>query len=156
MEKAMFGAGCFWGVEHSFSQVPGIISTAVGFSGGHFKNPSYKDVCTKSTDHAEVVLVEFDLDSISYEQLLTVFFSIHDPTTPNRQGPDVGYQYRSAIYYFSDAQKKSAEKIKAKLDKSDTFKDPIVTEITAAGPFYKAEEYHQQYYQKKGIKGCGF
>lgn len=153
-EKAIFAAGCFWGVEAAFRRVKGVLNAAVGYTGGHTENPSYEDVCSDATGHAEAVLVEFDPDAVSYEDLLKVFWSIHDPTTPGRQGPDIGSQYRSAVFYLNDGQEKKARVYKEELDKAGKFRRPIVTEITRAGEFYKAEEYHQRYYEKRGIKGC--
>lgn len=150
MEKATFGAGCFWGVEEAFRKLKGVKETVVGYSGGHVLNPTYKEVCTDKTGHAEVVQVEFDPAEISYEELLKVFFNIHDPTTINRQGPDVGTQYRSVIFYHSADQKDKAERYKEELDQLTRYDDPIVTEILPAGPFYKAEEYHQRYHEKHG------
>jgi peptide-methionine (S)-S-oxide reductase len=150
MEKATFGAGCFWGVEEAFRKLKGVKETVVGYSGGHVLNPTYKEVCTDKTGHAEVVQVEFDPAEISYEQLLKVFFNIHDPTTINRQGPDVGTQYRSVIFYHSADQQEKAERYKQELDQLTRYDDPIVTEILPAGPFYKAEEYHQRYHEKHG------
>lgn len=150
-DLAMFGAGCFWGVEADFRQLPGVIATAVGFAGGKTENVSYKDVCNGDTGHAEVVLVEFDPKKLKYEYLVRVFFENHDPTTVNRQGPDVGDQYRSAIFAFDQAQADAAKKITAELIAKKKFKNPIVTQIEMAGPFWMAEEYHQQYYEKKGI-----
>ncbi len=150
MEKATFAAGCFWGVEETFRTVEGVLKTTVGYSGGTLENPTYEEVCTDRTGHAEVVLVEYDPAQVSYEQLLDVFWSAHDPTTLNRQGPDSGKQYRSAIFYHTPAQKVTAEASKERLSKSGRFKRPIVTEITAAAPFYPAEEYHQQYLLKRG------
>jgi peptide-methionine (S)-S-oxide reductase len=154
MEKATFGAGCFWGVEQAFREVKGVISTKVGYLGGTLNNPTYHDVCTDTTGHAEVVQVEFDQAQVSYEQLLDVFWNVHNPTTLNRQGPDVGTQYRSAIFHHSPAQEAAARVSKAKLEASGRFKKPIVTEITAASEFYAAEEYHQQYLEKRGMKSC--
>lgn len=148
MEKAMFGAGCFWCVEDEFRNLPGVISATSGYSGGHIKNPTYEDVCTDETGHAEVILVEFDPKIISFDKLVDFFWTMHDPTTLNRQGPDEGTQYRSGIYYFNDDQKKSAQAAKKKMDDSGAFSNPIVTEIMPAAEFYKAEEYHQQYYCK--------
>jgi len=153
-QQAMFGAGCFWGVEEAFRQVKGVTKTEVGFSGGHVPNPSYELVCQHGTGHAEVVHLEFDPSQITYDQLLDMFWKIHNPTTLNRQGPDVGDQYRSAIYYYSPEQKAAAETSKAALDKSGKLKKPVVTEITQAGPFYRAEEYHQRYFQKHGGGQC--
>lgn len=155
MEKATFGAGCFWGVEAAFRKLRGVVSTMVGYAGGTLLNPSYEDVCTDTTGHAEVVQVEFDPAVISYEQLLKVFFEIHDPTTPNRQGPDVGTQYRSVIFYHDFEQGRLAREFKRDLEKSGKFKRPIVTEIVAAPLFHKAEEYHQRYHEKHG-GSCGF
>jgi peptide-methionine (S)-S-oxide reductase len=155
MEKAAFAAGCFWGVEDAFRKLKGVIATTVGYSGGTMENPGYEDVCTDRTGHAEVVQVEFDPSEISYEELLEVFWSIHDPTTVNRQGPDVGTQYRSAIFYHTAKQQSAAAAAKERLEKSGKFKNPVVTEIAPAGPFYRAEEYHQQYLEKKGSAACG-
>src|SRR4028118_1529611 len=144
MEKATFGAGCFWGVEEAFRQTPGVTSTAVGYAGGTLKNPTYEQVCTGRTGHAEVVQVEFDPEQVSYEQLLQVFWENHNPTQLNRQGPDIGTQYRSAIFYHSPEQKEVAEQSKQQLEVSGQFNRPIVTQIEAASEFYMAEEYHQQ------------
>lgn len=156
MERAMFGAGCFWGVEAAFRKIEGVKATAVGFSGGHTEDPTYRDVCNDNTGHAEVVLVEFDPKVVSYEKLLETFWSIHNPTTPNRQGPDVGSQYRSVIFTYGEAQAKAAQESKKALAASERYDDrPIVTEILPAPTFWRAEEYHQQYYEKKGIAGCG-
>jgi peptide methionine sulfoxide reductase msrA/msrB len=151
-EKAAFAAGCFWGVEAAFREVKGVVKTTVGFAGGKTKAPAYEEVCTNTTGHAETVLVEFDPAVVSYERLLDVFFDIHDPTTLDRQGPDIGSQYRSAIFYYSPQQQKEAQQFKEKLERSGKFKRPIVTEIVPAGEFYKAEDYHQLYYQKHGLK----
>ncbi len=145
---ATFAGGCFWGTEYVFQQVPGIKGTSVGFMGGHIDNPSYKQICYTDTNHAEVVQLRYDPETISYEKLVTVFFKIHDPTTLNRQGPDVGTQYRSAIFYHDDQQKQMAEKVKAAFDTSAQFKSTIATEITPAKTFWKAENYHQDYFQK--------
>jgi peptide-methionine (S)-S-oxide reductase len=153
-QHAMFGAGCFWGVEEAFRQVKGVTKTAVGFAGGTVPNPSYEQVCYKNTGHAEVVHLEFDPSQVTYDQLLDVLWKIHNPTTLNRQGPDVGSQYRSAIFYYTPEQKAAAEASKERLAKSGTFKNKIVTEITEAGPFYRAEEYHQRYFQKRGGGQC--
>ncbi len=155
MNKATFGAGCFWGIEEAFRHLDGVKSTAVGYAGGRTENPRYEDVCTGTTGHAEVVEVEFDPAAVSYGQLLDAFWSIHDPTTLNRQGPDVGTQYRSAIYYHDDAQRQAAEASKARQDASGRFRRPIVTEISPASTFYKAEDYHQKYLAKRGRSGCG-
>lgn len=147
-KKAIFAAGCFWGVESKFRKVKGVISTRVGYTGGAFTNPSYKDVCSHKTGHAEAIEITFDPSVVSYDELLDVFWSIHDPTTLNRQGPDVGSQYRSAIFYLNDDQKEKAELSKLKLEESKRFKNPIVTQIVPASKFWKAEEYHQQYNEK--------
>ena len=155
MQKATFGAGCFWGVETAFRQVKGVLSTAVGYSGGTFKEPTYHDVCTGQTGHAEVVEVEYDPSKVSYEELLAVFWNIHDPTTLNRQGPDVGTQYRSAIFFHNPEQEVAAKTSKEQLQHSGRFKKPIVTELTPASPFYRAEEYHQRYLEKHGQASCG-
>lgn len=153
MEKATFGAGCFWGVEDAFSKVRGVVSTTVGFMGGTMKNPTYKNVCSDKTGHAEVVEVMYNSSKVSYEELLNVFWEIHNPTTLNRQGLDFGTQYRSSIFYHNEKQKEAAIVSKEKLDKSEKFKKKIVTEIVPALPFYKAEEYHQKYHEKnKGLK----
>src|SRR3954453_12741724 len=153
-EKATFGAGCFWGVEETFRNLRGVTSTAVGYAGGKKDNPSYEDVCSDETGHAEVVQVEFDPSQISYEKLLEVFWSSHNPMTLNRQGPDVGTQYRSVVFYHSPEQKAAAEKKMAELDKSGRFPRPIVTQIEPAPAFYRAEEYHQQYLRKHGRSHC--
>jgi len=152
--QASFGAGCFWGVEEEFRQLPGVKETAVGYQGGTLKNPSYEDVCSGRTGHAEVVHVEFDPKETSYEKLLELFWESHDPTTPNRQGPDVGTQYRSVIFTYTPAQQKAAEEAKAKLEASGRFKRPIVTQIVAAPDFYRAEEYHQRYLEKRHQQSC--
>jgi peptide-methionine (S)-S-oxide reductase len=154
MEKATFGTGCFWGVEESFRQLPGVAETEVGYLGGRTNNPSYKDVCTDETGHAEVVQVTYDPATISYEQLLDVFWSAHDPTTLNRQGPDVGTQYRSAIFFHSPEQERVARASKEKAQASGKFRRPVVTEITPASTFYRAEEYHQKYLAKRGVSHC--
>ncbi|MFL6440051.1 MAG: peptide-methionine (S)-S-oxide reductase MsrA [Terriglobales bacterium] len=154
MEKATFGAGCFWGVEESFRQLPGVSETEVGYLGGRTNNPSYKDVCADETGHAEVVQVTYDPAKISYEQLLDVFWSAHDPTTLNRQGPDVGTQYRSAIFFHSPEQERMARASKEKAQASGKFRRPVVTEITPASTFYRAEEYHQKYLAKRGVGHC--
>lgn len=148
VEKATFAAGCFWHVEHAFSQVRGVTSTTVGYTGGTADNPSYKMVCSDITGHAEAVEVTFDPKKISYSQLLDIFWKIHDPTQFNRQGPDVGTQYRSAIFYHSPEQQQAALDSKAKLEASHKFSQPIVTEIVPAKDFYRAEEYHQKYFEK--------
>jgi peptide-methionine (S)-S-oxide reductase len=154
MAKAIFAAGCFWGVEDAFRQVKGVTSTTVGYTGGARTSPSYKDVCTGTTGHAEAVEVEYDPKQVSYDQLLNVFWQSHDPTTLNRQGPDVGTQYRSAIFYEDPDQEAAARNSKATLEKSGLFKRPIVTEIKPASEFWRAEDYHQQYFEKRGIKSC--
>ncbi|MGA8367290.1 MAG: peptide-methionine (S)-S-oxide reductase MsrA [Candidatus Acidiferrales bacterium] len=154
MAKATFAAGCFWGVEDAFRQVEGVTSTTVGYTGGTAKNPTYKDVCTGGTGHAEAVEVEYDPARVSYAQLLAVFWKIHDPTTLNRQGPDFGTQYRSAIFYHDAAQEAEARQSKAALEKAGVWKRPIVTQIAPASEFCRAEEYHQQYFGKQGIKSC--
>jgi peptide-methionine (S)-S-oxide reductase len=154
MDTATFAAGCFWGVEEAFRQIPGVIDTAVGYLGGHMQNPTYQDVCTDETGHAEVVQVTYDPSKVSYEQLLNAFWSAHDPTTLNRQGPDVGTQYRSAIFYHSPEQERIARASKEKTQNSGKFRQPIVTEITPVSPFYRAEEYHQKYLAKRGVSHC--
>ncbi|MDP5273939.1 peptide-methionine (S)-S-oxide reductase MsrA [Chengkuizengella axinellae] len=156
MEKATFGAGCFWGVEATFQKINGVTKTEVGYLGGTKDNPTYKEVCTGNTGHAEVVQLEFDPKIVSYESLLNVFWENHNPTTLNRQGPDIGTQYRSAIFYHSEAQKESAVQSKQEMQNSEKFKKGIVTEITPASSFYKAEEYHQKYLEKKGLDSCHF
>ncbi len=154
MKKATFGAGCFWGVEAAFRRVPGVIDAAVGYAGGHTENPTYKEVCTDRTGHAEVVQVEYDPAKVSYAQLLDVFWATHDPTQVNRQGPDYGTQYRTVIFYHDDEQKAEAEASKQFLDQSGRFARPIATQIVPAGPFYRAEEYHQRYLEKRGLENC--
>jgi len=154
MAKATFGAGCFWGVEERFRQLSGVISTSVGYSGGNRSNPTYEDVCTDTTGHAEVVEIEFDPARITYDQLLDIFWASHDPTQLNRQGPDVGAQYRSAIFFHGPAQEAAARASKARLEASGRFRRPIVTEITPASTFYRAEEYHQRYLEKRGLAHC--
>ena len=152
--KATFAAGCFWHVEASFRQVPGVLSTQVGYTGGHLKNPSYKQVCTGRTGHAEAVQIVYDPNQVSYEKLLDVFWSIHDPTTVNRQGPDIGTQYRAAIFYHAPEQRQEAIKSKEKLAKSGKIRGRIVTQIEPAKEFYRAEEYHQRYFEKQGMATC--
>lgn len=154
MAKATFAAGCFWGVEDAFRQVKGVTSTTVGYIGGHTKNPTYKEVCTDRTGHAEAVEVEFDPSQVSYKELLSVFFQSHDPTQLNRQGPDYGTQYRTAIFYHDPAQEAEAREAVAALTKSGIFKRPIVTQIVPAADFFRAEEYHQKYFEKQGIRAC--
>ncbi|MGA8223886.1 MAG: peptide-methionine (S)-S-oxide reductase MsrA [Candidatus Acidiferrales bacterium] len=154
MAKATFAAGCFWGVEEAFRHIKGVTSTTVGYTGGTLKNPTYQDVCSGRTGHAEAVEVEYDPAQVSYEQLLSVFWQSHDPTTLNRQGPDTGTQYRSAIFYHDAAQQASAAGSKALLEKMNAFKRPIVTEVVPASDFYRAEDYHQRYLEKRGAKSC--
>jgi peptide-methionine (S)-S-oxide reductase len=153
-EKATFAAGCFWGVEAEFRNVPGVVDAAVGYTGGKTSNPTYEDVCSGETGHAEAVDVEFDPARVSFERLLDVFWENHDPTTLNRQGPDVGTQYRSAIFFHSPEQKALAEASRAKLSLSGRYKRPVVTEIVPAGTFWRAEEYHQRYLEKRGQAHC--
>jgi peptide-methionine (S)-S-oxide reductase len=156
MEKATFGAGCFWGVEAAFQNIKGIKSTTVGYMGGNLKNPTYRDVCTNKTGHAEVVQILYDQTKISYEHLLNIFWNIHDPTQLNRQGVDIGTQYRSVIFYHSENQKQIAEKSRNKQQKTGKYKNPITTEITPNKEFYPAEEYHQKYLEKKGKISCKY
>jgi peptide-methionine (S)-S-oxide reductase len=151
MEKATFAAGCFWGVEETFRQTEGVLSTRVGYAGGHIPNPSYEQVCTGRTGHAEAVEVEFDPARISYPDLLRVFWGMHDPTTLNRQGPDIGAQYRSVIFFHTPGQEAAARASKRELERSGRFRKPIVTEIQPAADFYPAEEYHQRYLAKRGL-----
>ena len=154
MALAIFAAGCFWGVEEAFREIPGVIATTVGYTGGTMKNPTYQDVCSGRTGHAEALEVEFDPARVSYLELLAMFWKSHDPTTLNRQGPDVGSQYRSAIFYHDAEQEKEARESKALLEKEKIFKRPIVTEITPATEFYRAEDYHQRYFERRGIRSC--
>jgi len=154
MELATFGAGCFWGVEVAFRNVSGVKDALVGYLGGTLANPTYKDVCTGRTGHAEVVQVQYDPGEVSYDRLLDVFWENHDPTTLNRQGPDVGTQYRSAIFYHTPQQKATAEASKARLEASGRLRRPVVTEITEASTFYPAEDYHQRYLEKRGLASC--
>jgi len=154
MEKATFAAGCFWGVEATFRQLQGVISTRVGYTGGQLPNPTYKDVCTDRTGHAEAVEVEYDPAKISYEQLLNVFWENHDPTQLNRQGPDWGTQYRSAIFFHTPEQESAANASREVLGKSGRFSKPIVTRIVPATTFYEAEDYHRQYLEKRGLASC--
>ena len=151
IRKATFGAGCFWGVEVAFRQVEGVVSTAVGYLGGTLENPTYEDVCSGTTGHAEVVQVDYDPSRVSYEELLAVFWSVHDPTTLNRQGPDAGTQYRSAIFFHDADQEEAARASKEGLEHQGRYRDPIVTQIAPASPFYPAEEYHQRYLEKCGL-----
>ena len=150
MEKATFAAGCFWGIETAYRKLDGVLDVAVGYEGGSTENPSYQDVCTGQTGHAEVVEVDYDPEKISYDELLDVFWKIHDPTTLNRQGPDIGTQYRSAIFFHSEDQKKKAELSKSSKQGAGTYPDVIVTEITPHQTFHRAEEYHQRYFEKMG------
>ncbi|MGM0576147.1 MAG: peptide-methionine (S)-S-oxide reductase MsrA [Myxococcota bacterium] len=154
MKKATFGAGCFWGVEATFSGVPGVHQTTVGYSGGHTDHPTYADVCSGTTGHAEVVQVEYDPAKVSYEDLLEVFWTCHDPTQVNRQGPDVGEQYRSVIFTHDEEQARLARESKARLDASDRWSRPVATSIEPARPFWRAEDYHQQYLAKRGAAPC--
>lgn len=153
-ETATFAAGCFWGVEETFRRLKGVKSTMVGYTGGHFENPTYQDVCSGKTAHAEAVQIAFDPNEISYEDLIKTFFQRHNPTTRNQQGPDIGSQYRSGIFYHSLEQKKRAEAYKKMLNESGKYPKPIVTEITPASTFYRAEEYHQKYLMQKGLDHC--
>lgn len=155
-EKAMFAAGCFWGVESAFRGLDGVVDATVGYSGGSLDDPVYQDVCTGRTGHAEVVRVEFDPERVSYDRLLDLFWEIHDPTTRDRQGPDRGSQYRSAIFHFNAEQEHTARESFARQESSGRFRRPIVTEIVPAGAFYRAEEYHQRYNEKHGRHSCGF
>lgn len=154
MDKAIFAGGCFWGVEALFEELDGVVEATSGYIGGHTENPTYKDVCYKNTGHAEAVEVVYDPAKVSYEELCDYFWRLHDPTTINRQGPDVGSQYRSAIFYLNDEQKAAAEKVKPEAQKR--WKKPIVTEIIPASTFYRAEEYHQDYFKKHGGHGCHY
>jgi peptide-methionine (S)-S-oxide reductase len=154
MAKATFGAGCFWGVESAFREVKGVTDVAVGYMGGALASPSYKDVCTDRTGHAEAVQVDFDPAQVSYEQLVRVFFEIHDPTTLNRQGPDWGTQYRSVIFFHDAEQEAAARKVMEELDRSGHFPRKIVTQIAPATEFWRGEEYHQRYFEKHGIPSC--
>jgi peptide-methionine (S)-S-oxide reductase len=154
MAIATFGAGCFWGVEAEFRRVQGVKATAVGYAGGDLKNPSYKDVCSDTTGHAEVVQVEYDPEAVSYDDLLNVFWENHDPTTLNRQGPDIGTQYRSVVFFHTPEQEEAARASKERLEKSGRFRRPIVTQIEPAAEFWRAEDYHQQYLEKRGLASC--
>lgn len=156
MAIATFAAGCFWGVEDAFRGVKGVTSTTVGYTGGHTTNPTYKEVCGHTTGHAEAVEVEFDPKEVSYQKLLDLFWEIHDPTQLNRQGPDVGTQYRSAVFYHDAEQEAAALASKAAVEKSGKFKSAVVTQIEPAPEFYRAEDYHQQYFEKRGVKSCHF
>ena len=154
MAKATFGAGCFWGVEAAFRQLPGVTATAVGYSGGHAERPTYREVCAGGTGHAEVVEVEYDPVKVSYDDLLEVFWNEHDPTQVDRQGPDVGAQYRSAIFFHTPEQETAARASKDRLATSERFSHPIATKITPAKTFWRAEDYHQQYLEKRGLATC--
>ncbi|MEX0657592.1 MAG: peptide-methionine (S)-S-oxide reductase MsrA [Egibacteraceae bacterium] len=154
METAMFGAGCFWGVEAAFRQVRGVSATAVGYAGGTTDQPTYQQVCTGRTGHAEVVAVTYDPARVSYEELLAVFWEAHDPTQRDRQGPDVGTQYRSVVFVHDEVQEKAAEASKAAVSASGRYRKAIVTEIAPAPPFHLAEDYHQQYLEKRGLATC--
>jgi peptide-methionine (S)-S-oxide reductase len=156
MTQATFAAGCFWGVEAAFRKQDGVISTTVGYTGGTTEDPGYEKVCTGATGHAEAVRIEFDPDKVSYEQLLDLFWEIHDPTTPNRQGPDVGTQYRSAIFAHGPEQEAAARASRERLAAEGRFARPIVTEIVPAAPFHRAEDYHQQYFEKRGRRAFGW
>lgn len=155
MKVATFAAGCFWGVEVTFRNVPGVTDAQVGYMGGALENPSYEDVCTGRTGHAEVVQVTYDPERVGYEELLDVFWAAHDPTQKDRQGPDVGTQYRSAIFYHDESQRKAAEASKARLEASGRLRRSVATEIAPAAPFWRAEEYHQRYLEKRGLARCG-
>jgi len=154
MKKAMFGAGCFWGVEETFRKVKGVVETAVGYSGGTMETPTYEDVCTDKTGHAEVVEIVYDPSLVSYEELLDIFWNSHNPTTPNRQGPDIGTQYRSVIFFHGAEQEATAHASKERLQQSGKYGKEIVTEIIPALKFYRAEEYHQRYLEKRGQGSC--
>ncbi|HEX8035469.1 MAG TPA: peptide-methionine (S)-S-oxide reductase MsrA [Ktedonobacterales bacterium] len=154
IEKATFGAGCFWGVEAAFRQIPGVVATAVGYEGGKTDNPSYRDVCSHTTGHAEVVEVDYDPARVSYDDLLAVFWDEHDPTQLNRQGPDVGDQYRSVVFYYTPEQQAAATASRDRLAQSGKYRRPIVTLIEPATTFYRAEDYHQQYLEKRGLSTC--
>lgn len=154
MSKATFAAGCFWGVEKTFMQVPGVTDTVVGYTGGHTINPSYDQVCHGDTGHAEAILITFDNKKITYPELLEIFWHMHNPTTLNRQGADIGYQYRSAIFYHTQEQQQEALQSKLQLELAGIYSDPITTQIVPAGPFFAAEEYHQKYLLKHGGDYC--
>lgn len=156
VQKATFGAGCFWGIEAAFRELKGVVSTSVGYMGGTLENPTYEDVCTDKTGHAEVVEVLYDPALISYEDLLEVFWKIHDPTTLNKQGPDYGTQYRSVIFFHTPEQEAAARASRERLERSGKLKGRIVTQIEPAAKFWRAEEYHQQYYEKTGRRSCRF
>lgn len=154
VQQAIFGAGCFWGVEQAFLETPGVTATQVGYSGGATERPTYDDVCSGTTGHTEVVLVQFDPAKLSYQQLVERFFAIHDPTQLNRQGPDIGHQYRSVIHFFDAEQEHTAREVRTALSTANRYAHPIVTAIEPAAPFWPAEEYHQKYVQKHGGGGC--
>jgi peptide-methionine (S)-S-oxide reductase len=154
MAVATFAAGCFWGVEQRLSELPGVLTTEVGYTGGTTAHPTYEQVCSHTTGHAEAVRLEYDPEQVSYEQLLQAFFAMHDPTTPDRQGPDVGSQYRSAVFFHSPEQERAARDAVARLEAEGRHKDPIVTEIAPAPEFWRAEDYHQRYLSKRGRWGC--
>ncbi len=154
LEKATFACGCFWGVQAAFDRVKGVVKTTVGYTGGHLDKPAYEDVCTDRTGHAEAIEIEYDPKKVSYEKLLDTFWTLHDPTQVNRQGPDVGSQYRSAIFYNNEAQRKATVKAKDSLEKSGKYSKPIATEIIKATAFYPAEAYHQKYLEKRGAFVC--
>lgn len=153
-ELATFGAGCFWGVEAAFRRIPGVKDTAVGYSGGKTSSPSYQEVCTDRTGHAEAVQVEFDASKVKYEELLAAFFDLHDPTQVDQQGPDVGSQYRSVVFFHSPEQRQQARAMIEKLEESETFGDPIATQVVPFEQFWRAEEYHQRYLEKRGVASC--
>ncbi len=153
-QTATFGAGCFWGVEETFRCTEGVVDTEVGYAGGDKENPTYKEVCSHTTGHAEVVQLQYDPEQITYEKLLKIFFEMHDPTQVNRQGLDIGDQYRSVVFYHNEKQKRAAEKMKAELDESDEYSRPIATQIEAAPTFWPAEDYHQEYFRKRGGGSC--
>lgn len=153
-ETALLAAGCFWGVQAYFDDLDGVVGTEVGYSGGHVPNPTYEQVTSHTTGHAETTKIEFDPARISYRDILENFFRMHDPTTPNQDGPNIGENYRSAIFYLDEEQKKVAEEVKRELTEKKKFKAPIITEITKAGPFYPAEEYHQKFFRKTGYGAC--
>ncbi|MCC7432019.1 peptide-methionine (S)-S-oxide reductase MsrA [Candidatus Peregrinibacteria bacterium] len=154
IEKATFAAGCFWGVEETYRSLSGVLETRVGYTGGQLENPTYEDVCSGVTGHAEALEITFDNSKIGFTDLLRIFWKSHNPTTKDRQGPDIGHQYRSAIFYHSDQQRQIAEQSKEELDKSGKYKNPVVTEIVPAQKFWSAEEYHQKYLMKRGLDSC--
>ena len=154
IQTATFGAGCFWGVEETFRKIKGVVDTKVGYMGGKMQKPTYEDVCTDGSGHAEVVQVKYDPSKVKFEELLDVFWNNHNPTTTDRQGPDEGSQYRSVIFYYTEEQKKTAMKSKENLEKSKKFQNPVVTKIVKASEFWMAEDYHQRYLQKRGVNSC--